>query len=64
MMNIPPSEAARLSLPDYEDILFHWNEANKTGEVDAPDPEVVMPMIERINADPRLSGPAPEPARV
>jgi hypothetical protein len=59
MMNIPPSEAERLSLPDYESILFHWNESHKGGDVEAPDPEVALAMVDRINADPRLTGPRP-----
>jgi len=61
MMNIPPSEAKQLSLPEYEGILYHWNQAHKVGEVDAPDPDIVMPMIDRINSDPKLFGPTPEP---
>lgn len=55
MMNIPLSEARRLDLHTYEGVLYHWNEAHSTGDDDAPDPEVVMPLLDRINADPRLT---------
>lgn len=61
MMNIPPSEAKQLSLPEYDAILYHWNDAHRGGDLDAPDPDVAMPMIDAINADPRLTGPKPEP---
>jgi hypothetical protein len=55
MMNVPPSEANKLSLWEYEALLHHWNEAHDADpDVDAPDPAVVIPMLERINADPRL----------
>jgi hypothetical protein len=57
MMNIPPSEAKQLSLPDYESILYYWNESHSSGDGgEAPDPAIVMPMIDRINADPRHTG--------
>lgn len=54
MMNIPPDQADGLSLWKYEALLWNWNEAHST-EVDAPDPEVAIPLLERINADPRLT---------
>lgn len=55
MMNVPPSEARGLSLWEYEALLFHWNEAHSTSDDPGPpDPEVVMPLLDRINADPRL----------
>jgi hypothetical protein len=57
MMNIPPSEANRLSMHDYESILWNWNDAQKAGDIEAPDPDVAMAMIDKINADPRLTGP-------
>jgi hypothetical protein len=56
MMNIPPDQAKDMSLQEYEARLFHWNEAHDfNGDGDAPDPEVVMPLLDRINADPRLT---------
>lgn len=61
-MNIPPGEAKALSLYDYEAILWNWNDAMNRDELDAPDPEVTMKLIDRINADPRMTGTAkPEP---
>jgi hypothetical protein len=56
MMNIPPDQAKDMSLQEYEARLFHWNEAHDfNGDGDTPDPEVVMPLLDRINADPRLT---------
>lgn len=56
MMNIPGDEARRMSLWEYEARLYHWNEAHNTSDdVEAPDPEMVMPLLDRINADPRLT---------
>lgn len=55
-MNIPPDQAKDMSLQEYEARLFHWNEAHDfNGDGDAPDPEIVMPLLDRINADPRLT---------
>lgn len=54
-MNIPPSEADQIDLPTYEAILAEWNEMHeRDGEVDPPDPEFAIPLLDRINADPRL----------
>jgi hypothetical protein len=54
-MNIPPSEANRLSLYGYEEILYHWNEAHSLDDDgDTPDPERVMAILEKANADERL----------
>lgn len=53
-MNIPPSEAARLDLPTYHAVLDNWNEMQGPDEGMAPDPAIVMPMIDAINADPRF----------
>lgn len=47
--------AETMSLREYEGRLYHWNEANSAGEVEAPDPEIAIPLLERINADPRLT---------
>jgi hypothetical protein len=56
MMNIPPSEAARLSLGEYEGLVWHWNEAHRSGdEIDAPDPEIAMAILERANMNPALT---------
>jgi hypothetical protein len=62
MMNIPPSEAKLLSLHDYESILWHWNDAQQSGDdPDALDAEATMKLIDAINADPRLTGAAAAP---
>jgi hypothetical protein len=56
MMGIPPSEADRLDLRTYEALLFHWNEAHASGDdIDPPDPAFALPLLDRINADPRLT---------
>lgn len=60
-MNIPPSEAKRLSLHEYEGILWNWNDAQARDDVDAPDPELTERLIASINADKRLTGPKPAP---
>lgn len=60
MMNIPPSEAGRLSLHAYEGMLHHWNAAHATGDdIKAPDAAKAQAMMDRINADPRFTGAAP-----
>jgi hypothetical protein len=54
-MNIPPSEAALMSLYEYEEILYHWNEAHRMDDdADAPDPQIAMAILEKANSDPRL----------
>lgn len=60
MMNVPPSELNGLSLHDYEAMLWHWNDAHSTDDVGSPDPEITMRLIDRINADPRMTGSARE----
>lgn len=57
-MNIPPSEAKQLSYYEYQSILWNWNDMHST-EDEAPDPERAIAMLDRINADPRLTGAAP-----
>lgn len=52
-MNIPPSEAERMSLHDYEELLWNWNDVHDT-DVQAPDPQKWAKMRDMINADPRL----------
>lgn len=55
MMSVAPTEADKLDLRTYEAILWHWNDANSTSsDVEAPDPEVVQPLLDKINSDPRL----------
>jgi len=54
-MNISRSEAMQMSLYGYEAQLYHWNEAHDFGDVDPPDPAIAMPILDRINADPRLT---------
>lgn len=53
-MSIPPSEANRLSMWEYEAILWNWNDQHST-EVDAPDPEKTMELLALANSDPRLT---------
>lgn len=56
-MNIPPSEAKSLSLWEYEAILSEWNDAHDYGDdMAAPDPETTQALLDKINADPRLTG--------
>lgn len=57
-MNIPPSEANKFSLYEYEAVLWNWNDALNRDDVEAPDPEATMALIDRINADPRMTGTA------
>ena len=57
MMNIPPSEAKALALWEYEALLHHWNKTHGGGdEVQAPDHERTQKLMDKINADPRLTG--------
>jgi hypothetical protein len=55
MMGLSFAEADSLSLYDYEELLYHWNEAHDTdGDVEPPDPEVAMRILDKINATPEL----------
>lgn len=54
MMNVPRDVAEQLSLHDYEEMLYHWNEAHRT-DVDPPDAETTMKQLDRINNDKRLT---------
>jgi hypothetical protein len=55
MMGVSPSEADRFSLHDYEELLYHWNEAHDTGaSAAAPQPERARKLIDSINANPIL----------
>lgn len=50
------NQVESMSLYEYEERLFHWNEAHDTdADVAAPDPEIAAAILERINADPRLT---------
>jgi 16S rRNA G527 N7-methylase RsmG len=54
MMGVSPSEADRFSLHDYEELLYHWNEAHDTSPAAAPQPERARKLIDSINANPIL----------
>ncbi len=58
MMNIPPAAAETMDLWEYEALLFHWNDAHGGGEPDLPDRETAQAILDRANADPRLTGAA------
>lgn len=58
MMNIPRDSGERLSLYEYEETLWHWNEAHRT-DVDPPDAELTERRLAKINQDPRLTGRKP-----
>lgn len=62
LMNIPRDVAEQLSLYDYEEQLYHWNEAHKT-DVDPPDAETTQRRLDAINRDPRLTGREPALAK-
>ncbi len=47
-MGVPPSDAGRLSLWEYQGMLWHWNEAHKTD--DAPD-AAPPPDADRVRAN-------------
>lgn len=56
MMNVPLETAEKMSLHDYEALLWNWNEAHKgADDIEPPDPEVTIARLERINADRRLT---------
>ena len=59
MMNIPPSEAKRLSLWEYEAILWNFNEAHRVedDEPSAPEPKILQSQLDRLNSDPLLNPP-------
>ncbi|MGJ0508934.1 MAG: hypothetical protein ACR652_17760 [Methylocystis sp.] len=60
---MPPSEAKALSMWEYEALLWNWNDAHDLdADASAPDPEVTQALLDKINADPRLTG--REPAAV
>lgn len=54
-MNIPPSDARELDLWEYEAMLWHWNEAHRTGDdVEPPDPQFTQRLIDKLNSNPAL----------
>jgi hypothetical protein len=56
MMGISRADAMQMPLYEYEARLYHWNESHDTSrDVEAPDPAIAMPLLDRINADPRLT---------
>lgn len=55
MMNISRADALEMSLWEYESRLWHWNDAHRSSEVEAPDQETTEHMLAMINADPRLT---------
>lgn len=47
-----------MSLYEYEAVLWHHNEAHRgPGDVEPPDPEVATALVEKLNNDPRFTGP-------
>ena len=50
-MNIPPSEADLLDLPTYEALLTEWNSDD---DLNPPDAETAMAILDAANSDPRL----------
>lgn len=59
------NQAATMTLYEYEERLWHWNEAHASEEdkgIDLPDVAVTMRLIDMANADPRLTGAAPAKA--
>lgn len=55
MMNIPPDQAANLSLWEYEALLHNWNEAHGGGDdIQPPDHELTQRLIDKINLNPDL----------
>lgn len=53
-MNIPPSEAERMSLGDYEALVWNWNEAHNTSGIEPADHALTQKLVDRINSDPLL----------
>lgn len=47
-MGIPPSEAGRLTLWEYQGMLWHWNEAHKPADAT---PEAPPPDLDRVRAN-------------
>jgi hypothetical protein len=57
MMGITKSDADRLSLWEYEAILWNHNEAHRSpDDIDPPDPVAATALLEKLNNDPRLTG--------
>jgi hypothetical protein len=49
------NQADAMSLHEYEERLWHWNEAHDTEGRGLPDIDVTMALIDKINADPKLT---------
>lgn len=49
------SRVESMSLWEYEGLVYQWNEAQGGSDIEAPDPEIAIPLLDRINADPRLT---------
>ena len=63
-MGITKADADKLSLWEYEAILWNHNEAHRPADerekgapLEPPDPKIALPLLDAINADPRLTGP-------
>lgn len=54
MMNIPPDVAARMSLWEYEALLYHWNAAHGGDDIQPPDHELTQRLIDKISLNPDL----------
>lgn len=57
-MNIPPGEADRLSLLDYEELLWNWNEMHERDEESDSEPfdrERARLMVDMVKANPLLT---------
>lgn len=63
MMNISLGEAKAMTLWEYEAILWNHNEAHGTDDLPPPDPEIAIPLLDRLNSDPRLTQGKPKKAR-
>lgn len=50
-------QAQDMDLYEYEERLWHWNEAHATGDepVELPDPEVTERLIQKAMGDKRLT---------
>lgn len=55
MMGLGKADTDSMSLWEYEARLYHWNEAHGSDSVNAPDPDIAFRILEKANADPRLT---------
>lgn len=51
------NQVEQMSLEEYEERLWHWNEAHSSGDepVELPDPEVTERLIQKAMVDKRLT---------